>query len=115
MRWRVEVRAKSRKLQKTCSQAREMERAYGKDTARRLRQRLAELAAADTLSDLSHLPPARCHALTGNLKDHFSVDLVHPYRLLFVPDHNPIPRDAQGGVDRSAVTAVVVVRIEDTH
>lgn len=92
-----------------------MERAYGKDMARRLKQRLAELKAADTLSDISHLPPARLHELTGNLKDHFSVDLVHPYRLLFVVDNDPLPRGPQGGVDRGAVTAILVVDIKDTH
>jgi len=92
-----------------------MERELGTDMAKRLRQRLIELQAANTLADMSYLPPARCHELTGNLKEHFSVDLTHPYRLLFVPDHDPIPRRPDGGIDRSAVTTIEVIDIEDTH
>jgi proteic killer suppression protein len=53
--------------------------------------------------------------LTGNLKGHFSVDLAHPYRLLFVPANDPVPRDVQGGIDRNTVTEIEIVGIEDTH
>ncbi len=111
----MDIHFRTKKLQKHCSKARDMERAYGKDMAKRLKQRLAELKAAAALSDVSHLPPARLHELTGNLKDHFSVDLGHPYRLLFVPDHDPVPRNTQGGIDRDAVTAILIVNIKDTH
>lgn len=83
--------------------------------ARKLRQRLAELGAAYSLADISHLPPARRHELTGDLKGHFSVDLAHPYRLLFVPAEEPVPRDRSGGIDRGAVGAVEIVDIRDTH
>ena len=103
------------KLRKTCSSMREMEKAYGKNIARKLAQRLAELGAADTLADMSHLPPARCHALTGDRLGQFSVDLAHPYRLLFEPDHDPVPTDAQGGVIREHVTAICIVEVADTH
>lgn len=111
----MEIRFRTKKLQKVCSEEQAMLRAYGKDIAKRLKQRLAELKAAETLSDISHLPPARLHELAGNLKGHFSVDLTHPYRLLFVPDHDPVPVDEQGGIDRGAVTAIEIVDIKDTH
>ncbi len=103
------------KLQKTCSSTREMEKVYGRDIARKLAQRLAELGAADSLADMSHLPPARCHALTGDRKGQFSVDVAHPYRLLFEPDHDPVPLDDQGGVIREQVTAICIIEVADTH
>jgi len=111
----VEISFKTKKLQKNCSEEQAMVCAYGQDRAKRLKQRLAELKAADTLSDISHLPPARLHELTGSLKGCFSVDLTHPYRLLFVPDHDTVPEDEQGGIDRRAVTAIEIVDIRDTH
>lgn len=103
------------KLQKVCSSMREMEKAYGKDIARKLAQRLAELGAADTLADLSHLPPARCHALTADRLGQFSVDLAHPYRLLFEPDHDTVPMDDKGGVIREQITAISIIDVVDTH
>lgn len=78
-------------------------------------QRLSELKAAPTLKDVSHLPPQRCHELIGDRKGEFSVDLVHPYRLLFVPDHTPVPRKEDGGIETNLVTAILIKEIEDTH
>jgi len=43
------------------------------------------------------------------------VDLDHPYRLIFVPDHNPVPKREDGGLDWSRVTAVIILGVEDTH
>jgi proteic killer suppression protein len=106
---------KTKKLQKTCSQQREMQKQLGPAMARKLQQRLMELQAADTLADISHLPPPRCHELGGNRTGQFSVDLVHPYRLLFIPAENPVPTREDGGVDLNLVVAVQIIEIEDTH
>lgn len=91
-----------------------MVKAYGLQMAERLQQRLQELQAANSLLDMSHLPPARCHELV-NRKGVFSVNLEHPYRLLFVPADDPIPKRADGGILLSSVTEVEVISIEDTH
>lgn len=106
---------RSRKLQKICSQQREMQKQWGQGMARKLQQRLAELAAAETLADISHLPPPRCHELSGNRAGQFSVDLEHPYRMLFVPADEPIPLRGDGGIDLARVREIEIVEIEDTH
>lgn len=105
----------TKKLQKACNSQRDMAAKLGKKRAGKLQQRLMELRAADNLEDISHIPPARCHELKGNYKGYLSVDLDHPYRLLFIPDHKPIPTKPDGGLDWAEVTAVVIMRIEDTH
>ncbi|GAB6144210.1 hypothetical protein JCM12294_16480 [Desulfocicer niacini] len=76
---------------------------------------MMELSAAETLTDITRLPPARCHELTGNRKGQLSVDLEHPYRLLFIPAHNPIPELKDGGLDWSSVSEVEIIGIDDTH
>jgi proteic killer suppression protein len=43
------------------------------------------------------------------------LDVDHPYRLLFVPDHDPVPAKDDGGLDWTHVTAVRIIGIEDTH
>ncbi|MFH1745485.1 MAG: killer suppression protein [Planctomycetota bacterium] len=111
----MEMSFASRGMQKACSIAKETRRKWGVELARRLQQRLMELKAAETLADISHLPPARCHELTGDRVGQFSVDLIHPYRLLFTPDHDSTPRKPDGGVERSEVTKILVLEVCDTH
>lgn len=93
----------------------EMRATFGKPLAERLQQRLAELRAADTLEDISRLPPARCHELSQDRKGQLAIDLVHPKRLIFEPDHNPLPYKPNGGLDWSNVTRIRVIEIIDYH
>ena len=48
-------------------------------------------------------------------KDEFAVDLVHPYRLVFRPDHDPVPRKDDGGIELEAITAIEIVEVVDYH
>lgn len=81
----------------------------------KLQQRLMELNAASCLADISSLPSARCHPLVGDRKGQISVDLKHPYRLLFIPANDPIPEKVDGGLDWSRVTEIEIIEITDTH
>ena len=83
--------------------------------ARRIRQRLDELASADCLDHLKKLPACRCHELKGGRKGQISVDLNNPYRLLFEVADVPIPRKSDGGLNWKAVRTVRILSIEDTH
>ena len=105
----------SAKLRRVCSSRKEAVRRYGPVGGKRLMQRLDDLRAADNLELLRHLPQARCHELTGNLRGLLSVDLHHPYRLLLRPANEPVPRNPDGGLDWARVTAVEIVKVEDTH
>ena len=96
----------TKKLQKNCSEKKEAIKAYGDKRAKKLMQRLMELKAAENLSHIPTTPPPRCHELTGNYKGTLSVDLEHPWRLLFVPANNPTPRKKDGGQ---------IISIKDTH
>lgn len=111
----MEVLFRSAKLAKTCSSRADMVRTYGPETARRLAARLAELEGATVMEDLRSLPQARAHELTGDRDEQISLDLVHPRRLILTVANEPIPRKADGGLDWTAITAVVVEGIVDTH
>lgn len=111
----VELHFKSRKLQKQAESSRELVRAHGDHRARLIRRRLDELDAASTLADIAKLPGPRCHELIGDLAGVLSVDLDHPYRLLFRPFAEPPPCRADGGLDWGGVTAILILGIEDTH
>jgi len=110
----MKVWFKTKRLQKKCSDEREMRKHYDPKMCQKLQQRLMELQAAVTLDDISHLPPPRCHELK-NRGGVFSVDLVYPLRLLFISAKNPAPLKGDGGIDRQSITEIEVIAIEDTH
>jgi plasmid maintenance system killer protein len=111
----MEINFVSRKLQKACNSEKEMRAKFGKPLAERLQQRLTELKAAETLEDVSRLPPARCHELSQDREGQLAVVLVQPQRLIFEPDHNPVPRKPDGGLDWTQVTRIRVIEITDYH
>jgi plasmid maintenance system killer protein len=106
---------KTKKLQKICNNRTESIKKFGPKMARKLQQRLMELKAASCLDDICRVPPARCHQLSGNRNGQLSVDLEHPYRLLFIPANNPTPVTQDGGLEWAKVTEIEIVEIADTH
>lgn len=108
---------KTKKLGKKCSSKKERCSAYGHEMASKLEQRLSELQAAECLHHMSKLPAPRFHQLKGNRKGVFSVDLKHPYRLLFIHAHDnesEILKD-DGGFDLSRIIEIEIIEITDTH
>lgn len=105
----------SRKLRKLFSTKRDLIRKFGPQQANAVGQRLYDLQAATTLADIGHLPPARCHELMGDRAGQLSVDLKHPYRLIFEPANEPVPQKADGGLDWSEITMIRICGVEDTH
>ena len=111
----MNIRFKSKKLQKEFNDDRLLQRAHGKKRAGLIRARMDDFLAADNLEDLSPLPPSRCHPLSGKLKGKFAVDLDHPYRLIFEPLHNPLPLKPDGGIDLSQITNITIIEVKDYH
>jgi len=111
----MELYFKRSKDQKIFNSERDLIKHIGRDNARKIQQRLSELAAADALEDMVHLKSARCHELSGDRKGQFAVDLKHPFRLIFEPFHDPIPRKEDGGIDRTKVTRIIILEVEDYH
>jgi proteic killer suppression protein len=111
----LEILFKTKKFEKACNDFRRLQKKYGQRRAKLIRRRLDDLRAAEVLADLSHLPPIRCHELHGDRKGQLAVDLDHPYRLIFEPAHNPIPKKEDQGLDRTKVTAIMIVSVEDYH
>ena len=106
---------KSNRLRKVCNERDRARRQYGRQMGDLLMKRLDELRAADNLEITRSLPQARCHELTGYQKGQLSVNLRFPYRLIFVPADNPIPKLPDGGLDWGGVKSIKIIGVEDTH
>jgi plasmid maintenance system killer protein len=114
----MDISFKNTKLAKSFNEGAQLEKIYGTLRAKKIRIRMKELRAAANLMDFwpPKSPPGRCHELTeGQRAGQLSVDLDHPYRLIFIPNHDPVPARKDGGLDWSLVTAIKILGIEDTH
>lgn len=114
----MDISFKNKKLAKSFNERAQLEKIHGTNRARKIRIRLAALRAAESLMDFwpPKSGPDRCHELTqGKQKGQLSVDLDHPYRLIFAPNHDQVPVLPDGGLDWSKVTAIEILGVEDTH
>lgn len=110
----MDISFQTNRLRKECTVRAAGVEKYGPVCARKLRARLSDLEAVESLDQMRMLP-GRLHQLTGDLHGAYSLDLEHPLRLLLEPDHNPPKSLPDGGVDEQAVTAIRIVDIADTH
>ena len=113
----MDITFSNRKLQKQLSDEKALIRAHGARRARLIKLVITQLRAAPTLGVFAppYSPPNRCHELKGDKKGKLSVDLDHPYRLIFEPVNDPIPSRPEGGLDWSRVTEIEIKGVEDTH
>ena len=101
-------------MEKTCTGEHDGAKRWGVHNWQRLKRRLASLSAAPTLQDMAGVP-GNCHQLRADRAGQFALDLWGATRLVFKPDHDPVPRLADGGIDRAQVTAVVIMEVVDYH
>src|SRR5262245_9082445 len=104
----------SKKLERQLSDAKAMVRAFGQ-RAKPLQRRLDTLKQVHCLADVPKGPPDRCHQLSADRDERFAVDLTRNWRLEFEPDHVPIPRKPDGGINEQEVTAIRLLGVVDYH
>ena len=107
----MDIYYKSIQIEKVCNQNKVAIATLGFEMAKKLQQRMAELKAADVLSDIGHLPPARLHELEGGRNGEFAVDLKQPFRLVLKPDEL-----IKGmTVEKTKVTAIIILEVINYH
>lgn len=105
----------SRKLQKEFNDDKLLKRSYGPHRAKLIRNRLADLRAADTLEVIRILPHHKCHELLGDRKEQISIALDYPYCLILEVANSPVSRKEDGGLDWSKITAVKIIEVVNYH
>ena len=111
----MDISLKTRRLQKIFNSDKELQKSYGTPMARKIQRRMAVLKNAPNLSCVPTTPSMRLHQLTGDRELQFAIDLAQPHRLVFAPNHEPMPTREDGGLDRSRITAIVILEIVDYH
>ena len=113
----MNIQFANRKLEKEFNDAKLLKRKHGERRAKLIANRMAIFDQAKCLADLGppYRGPYRCHELRQNRSGQLSVDLDHPYRLIFRPSLEPAPTRVEGGLNWSKVTDITILEIVDTH
>jgi hypothetical protein len=113
----MNIQFASKRLQKELSEDKAMIKAHGPLRSKKAQDCPDDVACCTKLGGVRSTdePPHRCHELTGNRKRQLTVDLDHPYRLVFRVSQDPLPERVEGGLDWKQVTAIELIEIEDTH
>jgi plasmid maintenance system killer protein len=109
----MDISFASSQLEKQCNDRRLLDKKQGKIRAEKILNRLSDIRAAVVLEDLRNF--GRLHELKGNRAGQLSFDLDHPYRLICIPEDDPIPKKPDGGLDWTKITKLRVLEIADTH
>jgi plasmid maintenance system killer protein len=110
----VKISFKSTKLARSLTDAKEIQKAFG-TMAKKVNQRMKEISASANLEVLKSLPAANCHELKGDRKGEFAVDISGNYRIVFVPDHKPVPVKDDSSIDCILITDIKILGTEDYH
>lgn len=86
----LDITYKNRKIERICTNAKVADREYGSQMSAKIHMRIDEIRAVDTVEEMIQFRIGRCHALKGNRKGQYTVDLEHPYRLVFTKHGNEI-------------------------
>ena len=95
----MDITFATKKLAKQLNEGKSMTKLHGAPRAKKLQVALAKLWAAPSLAVFAPpmRRPHRCHELTGDRQGQLSIDLDHPFRLLFRANHDPLPILESGG------------------
>ncbi|MDI4666578.1 type II toxin-antitoxin system RelE/ParE family toxin [Xanthobacter autotrophicus] len=110
----MKVSFASKRLEKEMATAAAIAKRYG-TLAKRLKMRLELLYQAERLGDVPAEPPPRRHQLSEDYAGCYAVDVSGNWRLVFRPNHDPLPLKEDGGVDLTKVTAIEIVEVVDYH
>ncbi len=80
----LEIKYSKKSVEKICTNASAAEKKYGQAMAVKIQMRIGEIQTTASVEEMLRFKIGRCHLLTGNRKGQYAVDLVHPYRLVFV-------------------------------
>ena len=111
----MEISFKSRRLGKLFNSHDRLRRKYGGPLAEKIQVRLGVLKNAGSLAVVPTAPPIRRHLLRGDRQGTWAVDVGPRHRLIFAPNHDPIPRTAGGGIAVEQITSILILDVTDYH
>ena len=94
--------------------SKQVAKAYGPETAKKLKQRLDDLDAAQSMADMHRLP-GHWEELKTDRAGQLSARLHGGLRLIVKPQQPPAPAKPDGGLDWAAIDSIYIVEVVDYH
>lgn len=110
----MDIKFGHNKLEKLANDSRKCFKELGPIRGKLYLKRLNDLLDAENLEKLRYVP-GNFHELSGNRKGQWACDLDQPYRLVFIPQENPIPTNADGQFIWNEIVGVEILEIVDYH
>jgi proteic killer suppression protein len=110
----VDITFDNTRLEKLINDTKQLQKEFGIVMADIIRLRMDDLSSVKTLEDVRNLP-GKYHELTSDRKGQIATHLKQPKRLIFVPDHDPIPINEGGGMDWKKINRIKIIEITDYH
>ncbi|MFT5618875.1 MAG: plasmid maintenance system killer protein [Arenicella sp.] len=110
----MKIEYKSKKLEKSLTDDREIIKQYGK-YAKKVKQRMVALQEAESLSVIKKLPTMHLHPYKGARLGEWSIDIIKNWRICFWLNHDPIPMREDNSVEIESITAIKISSVEDPH
>ena len=79
----MRIEYNNKNIEKVCTNVTFAQKKYGERMAEIIHTRIRQIIASDSVQQMVQFNIGRCHLLKGNRKNQYSLDLVHPYRLIF--------------------------------
>lgn len=86
----MEIRYRNKEIEAVCTNSKIARIRYGLPMAGKIRLRISEMIRAESVDYLIQNHIGRCHRLIGDRAGQYAMDLVHPYRLIFILIENQI-------------------------
>jgi proteic killer suppression protein len=110
----MDIKFNNNKLKKYANNDSLANRKLGTIRAKLYKARLDDLHDAESLEELKYVP-GNYHELTQDRKGQWACDLDQPYRLIFVPQENPIPIDEDGKYIWIEIKGVEIIEVINYH
>ena len=110
----MHISFRTTKLQREFESERDLRRNRGKQQAEKIKIRMIQLEGVQNLKQLLN-QPGHFHELKEDRDGWLACDLDGQNRLIFECTDQPIPLDAQRGLDWQLVTAVRILGVLDYH
>ena len=80
----MEITYKNKRIERICRDPVIARKKYGNEMAVKISNCVSQIRVAKNVEYLIELHLGRCHPLTNDRKGQYAMDLVHPYRLVFL-------------------------------
>lgn len=110
----MEIEFLDPKFQARCHDPRQATKAYGIESAKKLKTRLDDLHAAQSMEVMRTLP-GHWEELKRDRVGQFSARLHGGLRLIVKPQKQPPPTKIDGGLDWRAIDSLYILEVVDYH